>query len=63
MEKVFLKITKLFIMRNLTDFRKTVETSVDPPNVLWFWLVKKAVLYCSVLEGFRSEHLVSLQIA
>lgn len=50
-------------MRNRTDFRKTVETSVDPPNVLWFWLVKKAVLYCSVLEGFRSEHLVSLQIA
>ena len=27
-------IKNMFIMKNLTDFRKTVETGVDPPLIL-----------------------------
>ena len=27
-------IKNMFIMKNLTDFRKTVETSVDPPLLI-----------------------------
>ena len=29
--KVFFIINNTIIMKNLTDFRKTVETGVDPP--------------------------------
>ena len=31
---IFYKSSQIFIMRNLTDFRKTVETGVDPRLVV-----------------------------
>jgi len=44
---IFYKSSQIFIMRNLTDFRKTVETGVDPRLVVpqtfefasdWLWM-------------------------
>ena len=34
LESATIIIKNMFIMKNLTDFRQTVETSVDPPLVI-----------------------------
>ena len=31
---IIIIIKNMFIMKNLTDFRKTVETGVDPPLLI-----------------------------
>ena len=48
---IVILLLKMFIVKNLTDFRKTVETGVDPR--LWFSLDHKWSVSDGVVSGIR----------
>ena len=48
---IVILLLKMFIVKNLTDFRKTVETGVDPR--LWFSLDHKWSISDGVASGIR----------
>ena len=48
---IVILLLKMFIVKNLTDFRKTVETGVDPR--LWFSLDHKWSISDGVVSGIR----------